>query len=105
MDLLAPETGRLLVATTDLVDPNFAQSVVLLLDHDEDGTLGVILNRPTEASVRTSACDCCASIALAVMATSATIKRAEMIAVPADRLAGEESRLDIIRIPASRRAA
>jgi putative transcriptional regulator len=48
VDLLAPATGRLLVATTDLVDPNFAQSVVLLLDHDDDGTLGVILNRPSD---------------------------------------------------------
>jgi putative transcriptional regulator len=41
-------TGSLLVALPALVDPNFAQTVVLLLDHDEDGTLGVVLNRPTE---------------------------------------------------------
>jgi putative transcriptional regulator len=43
----APATGRLLVATPELIDPNFRESVVLLLDHDADGTLGVILNRPT----------------------------------------------------------
>lgn len=43
----APATGRLLVATPELVDPNFTQSVVLLLDHDHDGSLGVIINRPT----------------------------------------------------------
>lgn len=42
-----PATGRLLVATPDLRDPSFHGSVVLLLDHDEDGSLGVILNRPT----------------------------------------------------------
>jgi len=48
VDVLAPMTGSLLVALPALVDPNFAQSVVLLLDHDEDGTLGVILNRPTD---------------------------------------------------------
>lgn len=42
-----PATGRLLVATQELIDPNFRHSVVLLLDHDADGTLGVILNRPT----------------------------------------------------------
>jgi putative transcriptional regulator len=39
--------GRLLVATPTLVDPHFKRSVVLLLGHDDDGTLGVILNRPT----------------------------------------------------------
>jgi putative transcriptional regulator len=42
-----PATGRLLVATQELIDPNFRDAVVLLLDHDADGTLGVILNRPT----------------------------------------------------------
>jgi putative transcriptional regulator len=42
-----PTAGRLLVATADLRDPSFRGSVVLLLDHDEDGSLGVILNRPT----------------------------------------------------------
>ena len=46
-----PAAGRLLVATPALVDPNFARSVVLLLDHDESGTLGVVLNRPTELDV------------------------------------------------------
>lgn len=44
-------TGRLLVATPMLVDPNFDRTVVLVLDHDEDGTLGVVVNRPTTVSV------------------------------------------------------
>jgi putative transcriptional regulator len=39
--------GRLLVATPRLIDPNFARTVILLLDHDEDGALGVVINRPT----------------------------------------------------------
>ena len=43
----SPATGRLLVATPELIDPSFRNAVVLLLDHDNDGTLGVILNRPT----------------------------------------------------------
>ncbi len=44
--------GRLLVATPQLADPNFRRSVVLVVEHEEeDGTLGVVLNRPTEVSV------------------------------------------------------
>ena len=45
------EAGSLLVATPALVDPNFAHTVVLLLDHDEDGALGVVLNRPSPVPV------------------------------------------------------
>ncbi|GAA1932081.1 YqgE/AlgH family protein [Streptomyces sodiiphilus] len=44
-------TGRLLVATPALADPNFDRSVVLLLDHDAEGALGVVLNRPTPVGV------------------------------------------------------
>ncbi|MFE7317534.1 YqgE/AlgH family protein [Streptomyces sp. NPDC057555] len=44
-------TGRLLVATPALADPNFDRAVVLLLDHDAEGSLGVILNRPTPVDV------------------------------------------------------
>jgi putative transcriptional regulator len=40
-------TGMLLVATPALLDPNFADTVVLLLDVDDDGALGVVLNRPS----------------------------------------------------------
>jgi putative transcriptional regulator len=44
-------TGRLLVASPVLRDPNFARTVILVLDHDGDGTLGVVVNRPTEVGV------------------------------------------------------
>jgi putative transcriptional regulator len=44
-------TGRLLVATPALADPNFDRAVVLLLDHDDEGSLGVVLNRPTLVDV------------------------------------------------------
>jgi putative transcriptional regulator len=44
-------TGRLLVASTKLGDPNFDRSVVLVLDHGDDGALGVVLNRPTPVPV------------------------------------------------------
>jgi putative transcriptional regulator len=40
-------TGSLLVASPELSDPMFARSVVLVLRHDDQGTLGVVLNRPT----------------------------------------------------------
>lgn len=43
--------GSLLVATPVLVDPNFFRTVVLLLQHDEEGCVGVVLNRPTEEPV------------------------------------------------------
>jgi putative transcriptional regulator len=48
---LEPAAGRLLIAAPSLVDPNFDRSVVLLLDHDEQGSLGVVLNRPTDLDV------------------------------------------------------
>ena len=40
--------GRLLVATPNLGDPNFERTVVLILEHGEDGALGVVLNRPSD---------------------------------------------------------
>ena len=39
--------GRLLVAAPALVDPNFRRSVVLMLEHSDEGALGLVLNRPT----------------------------------------------------------
>jgi putative transcriptional regulator len=44
-------TGRLLVATPRLVDPNFRRAVVLMLDHSDEGGLGVVVNRPLEVDV------------------------------------------------------
>ena len=43
--------GMLLVAAPSLIDPNFADSVVLLLDVNDEGALGVVLNRPTPVPV------------------------------------------------------
>lgn len=39
--------GLLLVAAPWLGDPNFAQTVVFILHHDEEGAVGVVLNRPS----------------------------------------------------------
>jgi len=43
----AIKKGVLLVAHPSLTDPNFEQTVVLVCEHNAEGTLGVILNRPT----------------------------------------------------------
>lgn len=44
-------TGRLLVAAPSLRGSTFERSVVLMLSHDGDGALGVMVNRPTEVQV------------------------------------------------------
>ncbi|MBD7917623.1 YqgE/AlgH family protein [Cellulomonas sp. Sa3CUA2] len=41
-------TGRLLVATPGLQDGSFRRSVVLVLEHTEEGALGVVLDRPLD---------------------------------------------------------
>src|ERR1700760_2336489 len=47
-----PKAGRLLVATPLLGDPNFRRTVVLIVEHEDvQGTLGVVLNRPTTIGV------------------------------------------------------
>ena len=43
--------GQFLVASPHLRDPNFAQAVVLMLQHEEQGALGVVLNRPGDKTV------------------------------------------------------
>lgn len=41
-------TGRLLVATPPMNDPNFERAVVLMLQHDEEGAFGLVISRPAE---------------------------------------------------------
>jgi putative transcriptional regulator len=43
--------GKLLIARRELPDPNFAETVVLLVQYNERGAMGLIVNRPTEISV------------------------------------------------------
>ncbi len=43
--------GKLLVASPALADPNFARSVVLITEHNDEGAMGVVLNRPSETDV------------------------------------------------------
>jgi putative transcriptional regulator len=44
-------TGQLLLATPSLQDRNFRDSVVLVCHHDEEGCMGLIVNRPQEVSI------------------------------------------------------
>ena len=37
--------GTLLIASTDLIEPTFARTVVYIIEHNEEGSLGVVLNR------------------------------------------------------------
>lgn len=43
--------GQLLLASAQLVDPHFSRTVVLLVEHDQQGAFGVILNRPSQRTV------------------------------------------------------
>ncbi|HEX2192841.1 MAG TPA: YqgE/AlgH family protein [Acidimicrobiales bacterium] len=44
-------SGRLLVAAPSLRDPNFDRTVVLVIEHAEEGALGLVLNRPSETDL------------------------------------------------------
>lgn len=44
--------GQLLVASPDLRDPNFFHSVVLLVRHNDEGALGLVLNRPLDVRLQ-----------------------------------------------------
>ncbi len=43
--------GQHLVATPRMLDPNFSRTVVFMIEHTNDGALGVVLNRPSELPV------------------------------------------------------
>src|SRR3954468_21091137 len=42
-------TGKFLVAKPVLQDPNFVQTVVLMLRHNDEGAFGLVVNRPAQA--------------------------------------------------------
>ena len=43
--------GKLLVASRDLPDPNFAKTVVLLVQYDDEGVVGLIVNRRSKVPI------------------------------------------------------
>jgi putative transcriptional regulator len=44
--------GQLLIAAPQLSDPNFSRTVVLMIEHTEEGAFGVVLNRPSDTTVQ-----------------------------------------------------
>lgn len=43
-----PEKGKLLISEPFLLDPNFKRTIILLSEHTEQGSIGFILNKPTD---------------------------------------------------------
>ena len=43
--------GKLLVSAPDLGDDNFNQAVIFVVEHDQDGAVGLVLNRPSGTDV------------------------------------------------------
>lgn len=48
-----PAPGMFLIATHDLKGSGFSESVVLLIQHDTDGTMGLVINQPTDIDLAT----------------------------------------------------
>jgi putative transcriptional regulator len=44
---IKPEKGRLLISEPFLPDPNFERTVVLLCEHNDEGSFGFVLNKPS----------------------------------------------------------
>ncbi|GAB2523088.1 YqgE/AlgH family protein [Lysobacter humi (ex Lee et al. 2017)] len=47
-DSPTPLANQLLIALPSLAEPSFSKSVALVCQHDEDGALGIVVNRPSE---------------------------------------------------------
>jgi putative transcriptional regulator len=47
---MGPADGKLLIAGPSLLDPNFWRTVVLVIQHNDDGALGLVLNRPSDTT-------------------------------------------------------
>ncbi|WP_460695313.1 YqgE/AlgH family protein [Nocardia thraciensis] len=48
----AVRPGTLLVSATDLTEPSFRRTVVYIVEHNDAGSLGVVINRPSETAVQ-----------------------------------------------------
>src|SRR4051794_11744653 len=43
--------GKLLVASPALLDPNFARTVIFITEHNDEGAMGIVLDRRSETDV------------------------------------------------------
>lgn len=59
---MEPAAGMLLVASPALGEPTFMRTVIYLLEHDDDGTLGFIVNRPLDIPLSDLWADCPAGL-------------------------------------------
>ncbi len=50
-DVKKLKAGQLLIAEPFLGDPTFARAVILLCEHGDEGSVGFILNKPTELTL------------------------------------------------------
>lgn len=48
MDSAGSLTNQLLIAMPGMMDPNFSTTVTLICEHNDDGALGIVINRPLE---------------------------------------------------------
>ena len=44
--------GTLLVASTELIEPTFRRTVIYIIEHNDSGSLGVVINRPSDTAVQ-----------------------------------------------------
>ncbi|NDE09045.1 MAG: YqgE/AlgH family protein [Chitinophagia bacterium] len=49
--MISPATGILLIAEPFLKDPHFTRSVALICEHDQEGTVGFVLNKPFDETL------------------------------------------------------
>lgn len=45
-------TNQLLIAMPGMLDPNFSTTVTLICEHNDEGALGIIINRPLDLTLR-----------------------------------------------------
>lgn len=50
-DKIEPKKGDLLISEPFLADPNFSRTVILLCEHNEEGSFGFVLNKPAQITL------------------------------------------------------
>ncbi|MCK5104947.1 MAG: YqgE/AlgH family protein, partial [Cyclobacteriaceae bacterium] len=50
-DKVEPQKGDILISEPFLADPNFVRTVILLCEHNDDGSFGFVLNKPAQIKI------------------------------------------------------